>query len=110
MTKSTEPIACTLTGASLQDRIDWIGRLARDALRSHDRDDLTLRLRYTPDAVESVRRMIREEQLCCAFLEFELQERPDELLLTINAPEAARDAADELFAHFSGGDPTPSAK
>ena len=109
MAKSSQPIACTLTGARLQNRIDWIARIARDALRSHERDDLTLRLRYAPDAVDSVRRMVREEQVCCAFLEFELQERPGELLVTINAPEAARDLADELFAHFSGGDPTLSA-
>jgi hypothetical protein len=111
MTTNSQPIACTLTGARLQDRIDWIGRLARDALRTHERDDLTLRLRYAPDAAESVRRMVAEEQICCAFLGFELQEGPDELLLTINAPEVARDAADEVFTHFTaGGDPALSAK
>jgi hypothetical protein len=110
MTTSSQPIACTLTGASLQNRIDWIARLARDALRSHERDDLTLRLRYAPDAVESVRRMVREEQVCCAFLEFELEESPNELLLTICAPEAARKVADQLFAHFCSGDPASLAK
>lgn len=110
MTTNSQPIACTLTGASLQDRIDWIARLAKDALRSHERDDLTLRLRFAPRAVDSVRRMVREEQVCCAFLTFELQARPDELLLTIKAPEATRDVADELFAHFTvGGQADPPA-
>jgi hypothetical protein len=44
--------------------------------------------------------MVAEERTCCAFLSFELHEHPDELLLTISAPEAARDVADELFGHF----------
>jgi hypothetical protein len=84
MTTNSQPIACTLTGASRQKRIDWIARLARDALGTQERDDLTLRLRYAPDAVDRVRKMVQEEQVCCAFLEFELQERLDELLLMNN--------------------------
>lgn len=105
MTSIDQPtIACTLTGNSLRNRIAWIAQLARDSLRSYERDDLALTLRYSPDAVDNVREMVREERACCAFLKFELHECPDELLLTINAPEAARDVADDLFAHFTGGD------
>jgi hypothetical protein len=101
MTTSSQPIACTLTGQSLQDRITWIAQLARDALRSHERDDLTLHLRYASAAVDRVRQLVREERACCAFLAFELCEHPDELLLTITAPEAARDVAGVLFEHFT---------
>jgi hypothetical protein len=46
----------------------------RDALRGHDRADLTLRLRYAPQAVQQVGELMRQEQTCCAFLTFEMHE------------------------------------
>jgi hypothetical protein len=45
--------------------------------------------------------MVRKEQACCGFLTFEMDERPQEIWLTIRAPEAARAAADALFAQFT---------
>jgi hypothetical protein len=40
------PIACTLNPGEFKDRLAWIGVLTRDALRSHERRDLVLHLRY----------------------------------------------------------------
>jgi hypothetical protein len=103
MTSDSQPIACTLTGKDLQDRITWIGQLATGALLSHERADLTLHLRYAPEAVERVRMMVHAEQECCAFLTFDLQEYPDELVVTIKVPEKARNVAGMLFEHFTAG-------
>ncbi|HJU15814.1 MAG TPA: hypothetical protein VJ770_05035 [Stellaceae bacterium] len=73
----------------------------RDALRGSERDDLTLRLRFAPEAVQRVQDMMRKEQACCRFLAFEMDACPQEIWLTIRAPEAARAAADALFAQFT---------
>ena len=94
-----QPIACTLSGEAWQDRRAWIAALVRDALRGSERDDLTLRLRFAPEEV--LQDMVRKEQACCSFLTFEMEERPQELSLIIRAPEAARAAADALFAQFT---------
>ena len=104
-TDGQQPIACTLLGDELQDRLAWIATLMCDALQGSERDDLTLRLRFASEAIRRVREMVRKEQACCGFLTFEIDERPDEAWLTITAPEAARAAADTLFAQF-----TPSAR
>src|SRR5215471_9790586 len=96
-----QPIACTLSGEARQDRRAWIAALVRDALRGSERDDLTLRLRFAPEAVQRIRDMVRKEQACCSFLTFEMEERPQELWLIIRAPEAARAAADVLFSQFT---------
>ena len=48
-----------------------------------------------------VREMVRLERACCAFLTFDLQERPDDVRLTIAAPEAAREAAEAIFHQFT---------
>jgi ABC-type nickel/cobalt efflux system permease component RcnA len=100
MTTEAPPIACTLAPRALNDRLAWIGALARDALRGHERRDLALHLRYSPEAAGRVREMIRNEQACCSFLAFDLHEAPDEIRLTITAPETARAAADMLFEQF----------
>jgi hypothetical protein len=94
-------IACTLSGEAQQDRRAWIATLVRDALRGSERDDLTLRLRFAPEAVQRIQDMVRKEQACCSFLTFEMEERHQELWLIIRAPEAARAAADALFAQFT---------
>ena len=94
------PIACTLTPGDYKARLAWIADLSRDALRSQVRRDLELELVYSADAAERVRDMVRLEQDCCAFLTFDLNQRPDEIRLRIKAPERARDAADMLFGQF----------
>jgi hypothetical protein len=85
------------------------GRMARrgaapelntKALTTSRRGDLALTLEYRREALEDVRELVRGEQACCAFLDFRLDERADNLVLTITAPEAARDAADMLFEQF----------
>ncbi|MFM9847373.1 MAG: hypothetical protein ACKVP3_09445 [Hyphomicrobiaceae bacterium] len=90
-------------------RIAWINDLARDALRTHERRDLVLDLRYAPEARERVREMVRNEQTCCSFLTFDLREEPHEIRLVITAPEAAREAADMLFQQFVAAAPAQSA-
>ncbi|MGH9158981.1 MAG: hypothetical protein ACRD2X_03225 [Vicinamibacteraceae bacterium] len=94
------PIACTLQGDSYQERLAWIADVARDGLRSHSRQDLMLDLRYGPEVAGRVRDMVRKEQDCCAFLDFELTETSDEVRLTITAPERAREVASALFDEF----------
>jgi hypothetical protein len=100
VTTDQQPIACTLTVGDLRDRLAWIATLNRDALRGYDRTDLTLRLRYAPQAVQQVRQLKRQEQACCAFLTFEMGEEPDAVTLTIKAPEEARSTVDALFEAF----------
>ena len=101
MTKAEDaPIACVLTSDDYRTRLAWIAELTRDALQSHTRRDLELELVYAPNALERVREMVRKEQECCAFLTFDVDERPDGIRLTIKAPEQAREAADTLFAPF----------
>ena len=104
-TSETPPIVCMLPAGDFKDRLVWIGALAREALRSYERHDLVLDLRYAPEAAQRVREMIRKEQQCCAFLTFELHEHSHEVQVTIKAPEEARAAADLLFEQFIASAP-----
>jgi hypothetical protein len=102
------PIACTLAPGAFKDRLAWIAALNRDALRNYVRRDLVLELSYAPEARERVHKMVRNEQLCCGFLAFELHEVGNEIRLTVTAPETARGAADAMFERFVANAPAPS--
>jgi hypothetical protein len=95
------PIACTLDVGDFKERAAYIRDLARRALRHASWTPLTLTLTYEPEALEEVRELVRKEQTCCAFLDFELRSNSSNVLLTITAPKAATDAADMLFDHFA---------
>ena len=97
------PVMCALTPGDLRDRLASIERLTRDALLGFARDGLELRLRYAPNAAGCVHAMVAAEQLCCAFLVFDVRERPDAVHVTITVPESARSAAFELFEQFIAG-------
>jgi hypothetical protein len=97
---TNQPIACTLQGGTYADRLAWIAQLARDGLCRHERRDLILELRYAPAVIARVPEMVRREQECCAFLTFDVEERGDEVRVTIAAPERARDPADLVFEPF----------
>ena len=94
------PIACTLDTGSFKERVAWIADLNARALTSSRRHGLALTLEYRPAARDDVRILVRGEQACCGFLDFDLDERADTLILSITAPETARDAADMLFEKF----------
>ena len=101
MENETPAIACTLTSGALKARVAEIAALNKDALLHHARGDLELVLVYRVEALERVREMVRRERECCAFLSFDLRADADEVRLTIRAPEAARDAAELVFAGFA---------
>lgn len=102
------PIACTLAPGAFKDRTAQMADLNRDALRQHARRDLVLELSYAPEARKRVRELVRNEQRCCAFLDFQLRETADEIRLTVTAPETAREATDTLFEQFIAGAPAQS--
>lgn len=99
--KQPPPIACTLGPGEFAGRLAWIAKLTSESLQSHERDGLTLELRFAPGAVERVRELVRREQACCAFLTFELHEEPDHVRLVVTAPEEARAAVDTIYGSFT---------
>ena len=98
-----EPIACTLGAGAYRERLAWITGLNRSALQSVRREGPRMILAYDRGAAVRVREMIRREQECCAFLDFELDEGASELMLVITAPEMARDALVAVFDPFVKG-------
>jgi hypothetical protein len=92
----SEPVACSLSGPELEERLAEISAAGRHAVRVGDE------LHFPADAAtrERLEVIIAAESRCCAFLSFELRESGDELALRISAPADAEPIAAELIKAF----------
>ena len=118
------PIACSLSGDELPDRLAELAANGRDALLSVSPDgalrfradtatrerlqaviapDGALRFRADPAMRARLEAVIAAESRCCSFLKFDLREQPGELVLTIGAPEGAEPLAFDLVNAFAAG-------
>lgn len=93
--------ACSLDGRAYQERIQWIADLNQRSLLRTRRQGNALVLTYALTALSDVEKMVKQEQECCAFLEFHLQIGA-EVDLTISVPSHAASNADDLLAPFDG--------
>ncbi|WP_293350685.1 hypothetical protein [Phenylobacterium sp.] len=98
------PLACTLGADDVRARMAWIADLNGRSLKAQRRAGLTLELTYAAAAAGEVARLVAQEQACCAFLAFDVAARGGDVVLTVTAPEAAREAADMLFAGLAAGE------
>ena len=96
------PIACTLTGASLEERAQWLQRLGQAALIEGARRDDRLELRFRSEAEADARELVRAEGECCPFLSFEVDRGADEVRLTVTGPLEAGPVLDEMLAALRG--------
>jgi len=101
----TDPrsIACTLSESALRQRLDQIAALGADALIAHEETSGTHTLRFRRDdqARRQLELIVDAESRCCPFLDLQINQRADELLLSIDAPDEGRAFADELAGAFS---------
>ena len=87
--------ACSLDARQKADRAEAWGRLRREALL-HVRDDgvvVTSTWRRSADVQRRLDALIEAESACCSFIDFQLEERADTLVLRANAPAGAEPAA-----------------
>jgi hypothetical protein len=82
------PIACTLTGAELPERLAEIAGVGRDGLVSVERHDASavLRFRAEPALRERLAAVVEAESRCCSFLDLRLADEPGATVLNLAAP------------------------
>ena len=96
------PIACTLTGASLEERAVWLRRLGEAALIDGARGVNRLDLRFRSEAEGDARELIRAEGECCPFLSFDLHRDAAEIRLTVIGPPESGPVLDDMLAALRG--------
>lgn len=93
---SPEPIACTLGGDEVGERVrEWQGVVER----AHGRREIPggLILTFPADHPQLAAEIAAAEQRCCAFFRFTLHLTPGALELTVEAPTEAQPLLADLF-------------
>ncbi|UUZ48570.1 hypothetical protein LP420_38685 [Massilia sp. B-10] len=96
------PIACNLSNTDFKGRALWLNELEEArADQPPDRGSAPI-FPTNRKRRRTSRKMIRQEQECCAFLHFDLQHAATTLELTVTVTAPAAEAADAraLFAHL----------
>jgi hypothetical protein len=96
------PIACSLSATELSVRQAQMAELGRDALLDATVDGRRAELRFAgrPGVRERVERFVAGESECCAFLAMRVAQAPDQVRVTIDAPDGAELVLEELVAAF----------
>jgi hypothetical protein len=99
------PIACSLGAPDLEQRLVAIAEVGAESLLAHETKGPRhlLRFRSAAATLERLEEIVAAEATCCAFLDLKLEERGEELVLSIEAPADAQPIADGLAATFAGG-------
>jgi hypothetical protein len=98
------PIACLLSATELPARLADIADLGRAALLAARTEGgrAVLRFEAAPGVRERVEKIVAAESECCAFLTMRVTNAPDEVVLSITAPEGAEPVLADLVSAFRG--------
>jgi hypothetical protein len=98
------PIACSLSATELRARQAQMAELGRDALVAARVAGTHAELRFARVAgvLERVQSVVAAESQCCAFLTMRVDDAPDDVRLTIDAPTDAEPVLAELVDVFRG--------
>lgn len=96
------PIACTLTGDELPERLSAARELGEKALVGLEVFDRRAVLRFSGER-ERVDALVAAENKCCSFFEFEVDEDAERIELRIATPEGGQLPMRSLVAGVVAG-------
>jgi hypothetical protein len=98
------PIACSLSATDLPARLNQMAELGRAALVDTRHEGRRAELRFAAGAGVRGRvdGIVAAESQCCAFLEMNVRDQADTIVLTIQAPAGAEVVLQELVDAFRG--------
>jgi hypothetical protein len=93
------PVACTLSPSAFEAR--RLNLFAKVIARAEQRVELEngFRIRFRPDLLPEINRMVEVERECCRFLRFTVTVEPDEgsVVVDLTGPAGTRDFLAAMF-------------
>jgi hypothetical protein len=96
------PVACSLSGGELEQRVAAIAEVGAASLvsRTATGGRHLLRFRAGAQTQRRLEEIVAAESECCSFLDLSLTEENDEIVLSIAAPEGGQETAAGLVEAF----------
>jgi hypothetical protein len=101
---SDSPIACSLSPAELPQRLAEMSAIGRTSRLTTEINGRSAVLRFRIGARNQLDAIVAAEAQCCAFLSMQLEDEPDAVRLTIEAPPGAEPVLHDLAAAFGGSE------
>ena len=93
MDRPAQPLACSLDGTALTQRLDaWRQVVARATTRRVEDGRVVTSYPRDPELRDRLRELIALEGECCSFLQFDVEERPDAIVTELRLPEELGEA------------------
>jgi hypothetical protein len=91
------PIACTLVGEAANDRwVEWQGLLSGGSAHKTD-GQLTVAFPRSFVSADRLRALVAAERQCCGFVDWNLEERGTDLVITVRGePDGLRAIAESF--------------
>lgn len=96
----TRRLVCDLTDQDTAERTEQARRLAA-GLVGHDHGAREARLRFEPTLAAEVHRFVEDESRCCSFFAFRVDERDEDVELTVGTPAGGEAMLDALVDSFT---------
>ena len=98
------PLACSLSGAELRQRGDWLERLSHHVVRREPRPGgMVVRFRREAGVEDELRELVAAEARCCPFLTLSLRAHGDLVELDVSGPPEAQGIVEEMFGASRDG-------
>jgi hypothetical protein len=96
-----QPLACTLEGAELGDRLRaWSEVLPRASTRRTEDGRVVATYPKDAELLSRLRELIAAEANCCSFLDFRLEERPDAIVVELRLPDGVPASLAGVFGGY----------
>ena len=93
MDRGAQPLACSLDGTELTERLAaWRQVLARATTRRVEDGRVVVSYPKDSDLRDRLGELIALEGECCSFLRFDVEEQPDAVVTELRLPEELGDA------------------
>jgi hypothetical protein len=93
-------VTCSLSSEAFQQRLaDWSEVTSKGTTRHLDDGRIVTTYPRNAHLLERLRALIAAEAECCSFLDFEVTERANEIVVELRIPDGA---ADDLVSVFDG--------
>jgi hypothetical protein len=101
----SESLTCSLSEEEIAKTGSLLATMAGYSIAPPQRtaNGYSLRLAASEDARVALSEFVRRDKECCAFLEFEVAEHPDQVWLEVSGPPGAAELLDLCFAAAQHG-------
>ncbi len=92
-----ESLGCSLEGQELSDRVgEWARLMARATSRRVEKGRIVSTYPREKNLLDQLNALIAAEAECCSFMNFRVEEQPDQVVVELSVPDEMSEALNSI--------------